>query len=227
MGMQTRNPDRRLAMGKPQSPDCKPLVIDLFAGRLGWSKGFLKMGWRSRAYDLRLPDMEIPEGVEYILQDILTLTAADLADADFVTCSSPCEKFSVHCMKHFHPNPKPPVDGIKLFEHARAICEASGKPYVMENVRCAEKFVGRAVNHCGPFYLWGNAVPAVMPPEIYGVRKGMDMCSSLLKGAELAIARRKNPLIWSSSKSKARKELTAKAAEIPYGLSEYLASTRT
>jgi site-specific DNA-cytosine methylase len=135
------------------------LLIDLFAGRLGWSKGFLARGWKVRAYDLRLPDMEIPEGVEYILQDILTLTAEDLRDADFVTCSSPCEQFSVHCMKHFHPNPKPPVMGIKLFEHSRAICEASGKPYVMENVRCAQKFVGPSVNHCGPFHLWGNAVP--------------------------------------------------------------------
>lgn len=204
------------------------LLIDLFAGRLGWSKGFLVRGWKVRAYDLRLPDMEIPEGVEYILQDILTLTAEDLRDADFITCSSPCEEFSVHCMKHFHPNPKPPVMGIKLFEHSRAICEASGKPYVMENVRCAQKFVGPSVNHCGPFHLWGNAVPAIMPKDVYSVTKGISQAipAGLKTREEITAWRRVNDLMWNTSKSKARQELTAKAAEIPFAISEYLAVTQ-
>jgi hypothetical protein len=213
----------------------QPLLIDLFAGRLGWSKGFLVRGWKVRAYDLRLPDMEIPEGVEYILRDIMTLTAEDLRDADFVTCSSPCEEFSVHCMKHFHPNPKPPVMGIKLFEHSRAICEASGKPYVMENVRCAEQFVGRSVTHCGPFYLWGNAIPAVMPAELYKVQKGCNMghfgandqSMRTMTREQIREERRKSAYLWTSSKSKARKDITAKIAEIPHGLSDYLASTVT
>ena len=93
-----------------------------------------------------------------------------LGNFDFICASSPCEQFSVHGMKHFHPNPPYPELGIKLFNHTRAICEASGVPYVMENVRAAQQFVGQAVNHCGPFYLWGNAVPVLMPQ---GVNKGM------------------------------------------------------
>lgn len=200
----------------------RPLLIDLFAGRLGWSKGFLARGWKVRAYDLRLPDMEIPEGVEYILQDILTLTAEDLRDADFVTCSSPCEEFSVHCMKHFHPNPKPPVMGIKLFEHSRAICEASGKPYVMENVRCAEQFVGRSVTHCGPFYFWGSGVPAIMPRESFKVSKGFVMGRDPITGKRLLGGIRAT---WSGSK--AREIARAKSAEIPAIISDYLASTVT
>jgi hypothetical protein len=195
------------------------LLIDLFAGRLGWSKGFLARGWKVRAYDVRLPDMEIPEGVEYILRDILTLTAEDLKDADFITCSSPCEEFSVHCMKHFHPNPKHPVMGIKLFEHSRAICEASGKPYVMENVRCAERFVGPAVNRCGSFYLWGNAVPAIMPRNFYDFKKGFNFDFDA-NGKRLTSGARQF-----SHGSKARAAAVAKTAEIPYGLSEYVAST--
>jgi hypothetical protein len=149
-----------------KSNNYQPLLIDLFAGRLGWAKGFIAEGWVVRAYDICLPTIDIPPCVDYRVADVLGLTAGDLLDADFIWASSPCEEFSVHCMKHFHPNPKHPEMGIRLFEHTRNICEQSGVDYVMENVRCAEKFVGRAVNHCGPFYLWGNAVPAVMPQGI-------------------------------------------------------------
>ena len=38
-------------------------------------------------------------------------------------------------------------------------------PYVIENVRAAQQFVGNAVHHCGPFYLWGTGVPAIIPPS--------------------------------------------------------------
>jgi hypothetical protein len=91
------------------------------------------------------------------------------ANFDFVVASSPCEQFSVHGMKHFHPNPPYPELGIKLFNHTRAVCEASGLPYVMENVRAAQQFVGRAVHYCGPFYLWGTGVPPLMNQ---GIKKG-------------------------------------------------------
>ena len=90
-------------------------------------------------------------------------------DFDFICASSPCEEFSVHGMKHFHPNPKYPEMGLKLFNHTRALCEASGVPYVMENVRAAQQFVGQAERHCGSFYLWGNGIPPLIPK---GITKG-------------------------------------------------------
>jgi len=40
----------------------------------------------------------------------------------------------------------------------------------MENVRAAQQFVGQAKAHAGSFYLWGNAVPPILPQ---GVVKGM------------------------------------------------------
>lgn len=89
---------------------------------------------------------------------------------DFICASSPCEQFSVHGMKHFHPKPPYPELGIKLFNHTRDICEASGVPYVMENVRAAQQFVGNAVHHCGPFYLWGSGVTPLIPT---GIIKGL------------------------------------------------------
>src|SRR6185437_8461302 len=144
-------------------------MLDLFCGRLGWSKAFLARGWKCYGVDLIHPP-ELPEGFRFEMRDVLELTAEMLSKFDFICASSPCEEFSVHGMKHFHPNPKYPENGIRLFNHTRQLCEASGVPYVMENVRAAQAFVGTAVHHCGPFYLWGTGVPPILPQ---GIKKGM------------------------------------------------------
>jgi hypothetical protein len=151
-----------------------------------------------------------------------------LGEFDFVCASSPCEEFSIWGMPHFHPNPKYPHMGIKLFNRTRGACELSGTPYVMENVRPAQLFVGPPMNSCGPFYLWGSGVPPMMPQ---GIRKGMVMGESKLvnelkrNGDRDAIKayRRKFDLTWNSSKSPERKEATAKAATIPPELANCVA----
>jgi hypothetical protein len=137
-------------------------LLDLFCGRWGWSRAFAVRGWECRGVDLIEPP-EIPDGCKFTKMDVLDVIDPDeLLAYDFIVASSPCEEFSVHGMKHFHPNPKYPEMGVKLFNHTRSLCEASGLPYVMENVRTAQQFVGNAVHHCGPFYLWGNAVPPLL-----------------------------------------------------------------
>jgi hypothetical protein len=149
----------------------KPVAIDLFCGKGGWTNALLEVGFEVYGFDIEpQPDYK---GI-FVQCDILALTADDLRQygASFATCSSPCEQFSVHGMKHFHPNPKYPEMGIKLFNHARSLLGELDIPYVMENVRSSERFIGRAVNHCGPYYLWGNAVPAIFPREAYKVNKG-------------------------------------------------------
>jgi hypothetical protein len=140
-------------------------MLDLFCGRLGWSKAFLARGWDVTAIDLIEPP-EVPRPSVFMKDDVMNVEALWCSQFDFICASSPCEEFSVHGMKHFHPNPKYPENGIRLFNHTREICEASGVPYVMENVRAAQQFVGRAVHHCGPFYLWGTGVPAILPQGI-------------------------------------------------------------
>jgi hypothetical protein len=148
-------------------------MLDLFCGRFGWGRAFAARGWDVVGFDLTMPP-DIPAGCCFAQQDILELTLdrgfLDFWEPDFICTSSPCEQFSVHGMKHFHPNPPYPDLGIQLFNHTQAICETSGLPYVMENVRAAQQFVGPAVNHCGPFYLWGSGVPPLMPQ---GISKGM------------------------------------------------------
>jgi C-5 cytosine-specific DNA methylase len=52
-------------------------------------------------------------------------------------------------------------------------CRATGRkryiPLIVENVRGAQKWVGRARWSYGSFYLWGD-VPALMPPTFKGVK---------------------------------------------------------
>ena len=196
----------------------KPVAIDLFCGKGGWTNGLLEAGFEVYGFDI-----EPQSGYRgiFLQCDILHLTARFLRGLkpSFAVCSSPCEEFSVYGMKHFHPNPKHPDWGIKLFNYSRDLLEELGVIYVMENVRPAQKFVGMAVNHCGPFYLWGTGVPAIFPADAYTVIKGIDIGSSkLIKGMNCEEKREyRSQFIWNQawSSSKKRQRDTAKAAMIP------------
>src|SRR6266436_8427361 len=182
-------------------------LLDLCAGELGWSRVFAARGHECVCVDIKRPSKPVPERCSFVLQDILALTVDDVVSwmIDAIVASTPCEEFSVYAMPHFHPNPKYPELGIKLFNHTRQLCEASGLPYVMENVRAAQGFVGKAVHHCGPFYLWGNAVPAILPQ---GIKKGFQTGGSIIQKLKridrqtLTDYRRQNDGSWSSSGSK-------------------------
>lgn len=196
-----------------------PRLLDLFAGRCGWSKAFAERGWECVAVDFTMPTTPVPAGIEYRLMDVLTITPSEMQGFDFICASSPCEQFSVHGMKHFHPNPPYPEMGIKLFNHTRMLCESSGVPYVMENVRAAQAFVGTARHHCGPFYLWGSGVPPLMNQ---GIQKGIQLRGSV-KGWQwktMTLEQRRETrktdfMIQYQSGSEKRKAMTALAATIP------------
>jgi hypothetical protein len=164
-------------------------VLDLFCGRFGWSREFAARGWDCFGVDLvEHPAADgiycLPSGCKLIRADVLDLMMDGSGlrwgkfgpgrliekPFDFICASSPCEEFSKWGLRCFFPSPPHPEMGIRLFNHTRDMCEASGVPYIMENVRAAQRFVGNAVHHCGPFYLWGNGVPPIMPQ---GIIKGM------------------------------------------------------
>ena len=203
-------------------------MLDLFCGRFGWGIAFAARGWEVVGVDLIEPP-DIPNGCLLKRQDVMGLWSTNQGwfhgpygewpqwneKFDFICASSPCENFSLFGMKHFHPNPPYPDLGIKLFNHTRSLCEASGLPYVMENVRPCQKFVGPAVAHCGSFYLWGNAVPPLLPAPI---KNGLSMYRDPITGKrELRLGRR------SSHNSKQRAMDKAITATIPPELSGCIA----
>lgn len=205
-------------------------ALDICCGKGGWTDALKEQGFETWGIDLHAqPDYK---GI-FRKGDVLSFWWSELdgfyldeeclGHFDFICASTPCEEFSIHGLKCFHPNPKFPAMGIKLFTHVREVCERSGVPYVMENVRSAEKFIGKAVNHCGPFYLWGNAVPAIFPKEAYKVNKGTKF--GLDKDGTRNQRKLHDQYYRTGSNSKARAEHTATVAMIPKLVSRCVAET--
>jgi site-specific DNA-cytosine methylase len=197
-------------------------MLDLFCGRGGWTNAFLERGWEVVGVDIV---RHLDYRGEFVQADVMGLSPEYLAGFDFICASSPCEEFSMWGMLNFHPRPKYPKNGIRLFSYSREICEDSGKPYVMENVKEARKFVGEPFAHCGPYYLWGNAVPTLLPQ---GITKGIQLGGNFknwkaMTREERRAARKTDFMIQYQSGSKERKECTAKAATIPPELAHCVA----
>lgn len=180
-------------------------LLDLFCGRFGWSKAFAARGWECVGVDLVEP-VEIPRGCKFRQADILSFWGVDIMDGgyDFICASPPCQQFSKFGMPNFYPHPPYPEHGIRLFNHARQICEESKLPYVIENVWGAQKFVGDSAGRCGPFHLWGSGVPPITPQ---GIKKG----GTLGTGG------------WQNFGSMDKADNAAKAATIPPELSACVA----
>lgn len=148
----------------------KRLAIDLYCGLGGWAEGFLSEGWRVKGFDIEAHDYGTGGYPgELILRDVRLIHGSEFADAAVIVGSSPCQEFSYRAMpwKRAKALP-PPYLGIELFQAQfriqREACEAAGRyiPMIVENVRGAQKWVGRARWHFGSYYLWGD-VPALMP----------------------------------------------------------------
>jgi hypothetical protein len=105
---------------------------------------------------------------QLVLQDVMTLHGSQFKGAALIVASPPCQAYSYRAMPWKRAKALPPPDN-SLFEACfriqREACEAAGRhiPLIVENVRGAQPWVGRARWNYGSFYLWGD-VPALMPP---------------------------------------------------------------
>ena len=146
----------------------RPLAIDLFCGLGGWTEGLLAEGYYVVGFDIERHQYgEHRYPAQMVQQDVLTLHGSQFKDATLIVASPPCQAYSYRAMPWSRAKALPPPDNT-LFEACfriqREACEAAGRhiPMVVENVRGAQKWVGRARWNYGSFYLWGD-VPALMP----------------------------------------------------------------
>lgn len=163
------------------------LAIDLYCGLGGWTEGLLAEGYDVIGFDIErhvYGDLEYP--AHLVVQDVRTLHGSQFKDAALIVASPPCQEYSYMAMpwsrakqiaRALRGDDEFPegykgsrtVDDLndlfnQCFRIQREACEAAGRhiPLVIENVRGAQPWIGRAAWNYGSFYLWGD-VPALMP----------------------------------------------------------------
>jgi hypothetical protein len=155
-------------------------MVDLFSGLGGWAEGGLAEGYDVIGFDIeRHVYGEHRYPAQLVIQDVLTLHGSQFRGAALIVASPPCQGYSYRAMPWKRAKALPPPDN-SLFEACfriqREACGAAGRhiPLVVENVRGAQPWVGRARWNFGSFYLWGD-VPALMPvTKSSGMKHGGD-----------------------------------------------------
>lgn len=236
-----------------------PLAIDLFCGLGGWTDGLLAEGYDVIGFDIErhtYGDLRYP--AKLVVQDVCTLHGSQFKDAALIVASPPCQAYSYMAMPWKIAKAKAAAiradtTGEKLaalnrlfnqcFRIQKEASFAAGRhiPLVVENVRGAQPWVGRARGNFGSFYLWGD-VPALMPitfkaQKVPGFRfdgsggsfQSASVAQTGVKGSEGYERDHPNAFGWkkprTSSHSPKRKFASAMIAKIPLPLSRHIGAT--
>ncbi len=215
----------------------EPIAIDLYCGLGGWTEGLLAEGYFVVGFDIErhvYGDEQYPG--ELALQDVRTLHGSQFRDAALIVASPPCQAYSYRAMPWKRAKALPPPDN-ELFDACfriqREACDAAGHhvPMVVENVRGAQKWVGRSRWNFGSFHLWGD-VPALMPMnatfKVRGDWFGADDAWQKLRGSKFIgnnnWLNRSNssPMRRAWSDSDGRRAASAMIAKIPEPLARWI-----
>jgi len=251
----------------------KPLAIDLYCGLGGWTEGLLAEGFDVIGFDIEQHAYgEHRYPAQLVVQDVLTLHGSQFKDAALIVASPPCQEYSYMAMPWSLAKAKAKAiradaTGKELerlnqlfsacFRIQKEASFAAGHiiPLVVENVKGAQPWVGRARWNFGSFYLWGD-VPALMPvtfgrqvmkvgiahrsngaTNFHGQKSPGQKVTNRnpvhalagIKGSEGYERDHPDAFGWkkpgTSSKSPARKMASAMIAKIPLPLSRHIART--
>lgn len=140
----------------------KLLCIDLCCGLGGWTEGFLAEDYDVVGFDIerhRYGSEKYPG--QLVLQDVLTVTGHQFKGKIRAIVASPsCTQPSYRAMPWSRAKALnaigPPHEFIELFNACFRIAQEADVPIVIENVKGAQPWIGRARAHFGSFYLWGD-----------------------------------------------------------------------
>lgn len=238
----------------------KPLAVDLCCGLGGWTLGLLAEGWDVVGFDVERHSYGNDRyPAQLVLQDIRTIDGRQFkGKVSLITASPPCTEFSYIAMpwsrgkqigralrgKDVFPENYKGSRTVKemtvLFDACIRIGHEAECPIVIENVKGAQPWVGRAKWMYGSFALWGD-VPALMPysfnPDGRKMGDSPGKCWSDRPTGNVAAHREgtKNggdwfgkggdysPMRHMASKSNARKAASAQIARIPFALAQWIA----
>ena len=217
----------------------KPLAIELFAGCMGWSRGWLELGGRAIGFDIEhLPHHgPLPENAKLVLQDVTTLHGSQFKDASIIFASPPCQNYSYLAMpwsrsksdnsqaaKALRRKWETEGPDNRLFDACfriqREASEAASRyiPLIVENVRGAQPWVGRSAWNYGSFHLWGD-VPALMPITLK--LSGLKVPGFRFDGSGRSF---QSASVEATGQNRARKAASAQIARIPFELARHIAS---
>jgi hypothetical protein len=128
----------------------------------GWAEGLMAAGFRCIGFDVK--NWGYPGRL--VLADVRTLDGRRFRGrASLVVASPPCQEFSYRSLpfrqcQYLRDNVPPDKS---IWEACVRIAREAELPLVLENVRGAERYMGKAAARFGSYYLWGD-VPALLPP---------------------------------------------------------------
>ena len=123
------------------------LMLDLFAGLGGASAAMRARGWRVVTVDIE------PRFGCDVTADLLTWTW-DGPTPDLLWASPPCTEFSREDMPWCRTGVAPSLSLVERVD--QLVAQIRPRWWVLENVRGAQRWIGRARLHYGPVYLWGD-----------------------------------------------------------------------
>jgi len=156
----------------------RPVVIDLCCGLGGWSKAFLEEGWDAIGFDIERHEYGNKRYPGHlVLKSILDLNGYDLrhsVNPSLIVASPPCQEFSYMAMPwkrakqiaaalrgdgtfpEGYTGSRTLEELTALYRACLRIARECGCPIVLENVKGAQPWVGRAQANFGSYYLWGD-----------------------------------------------------------------------